>query len=832
VVAKSNYVIAVRSNADATDYIQDLVDAMDLLAPVVAASIDLDDDTRRSLLRSSSSSLRRRLVVEVELPTTLDGTIIDSCPDFIAETDRCEEVGASIGLLLDDENTAEARAAFEAALETAILDQELQSALDTVNSDSVVYIVTGIEVPDGGEGTDRQPADEGLSAGAISGLVIVGAVGLLFLSILLVRRRSNQQRSEYLKQNESVDLEEINGPASPDGRTLGAVGVAGGMGVTEGRTLIMSTSQTDDEPATLGAVAAVPRKSAPAKKKLSSKYSANKVYVPPGVSPSRDRERGGNDESSHAGSSGWSSQGGMSSLDTSSVDVEMIDDGGAGTTPKASLAGIGAASALASTVSEDASEPGIQMTYSELDQAIQKGDWAAVGVTAALLASQSFDSSRQSAGKSPRGNVSLNATINPTRAAELDRLVEAGDWEGVVAAAAKYDAQETLTSGGNESVSSRGSGSAPGSAGSPSGGGSLSSTIGSTAGGTSVLSGSALSGYSGSGTGRSAFTSSAGTSDANSRAKNLEDIRAEVEELVKHVVPEERDNVDEMLMQFRGREEELVETLRSMKERAVAQKARVEGQKRAKRDAKQIMEQKQQRALYSAVDNTGAPADENWMNEIDNTPNAGGGRLGIDQLEPPKEEDEDKEMREMQQALRDAISSENWDKVAEAASGLSGVASETISMGSTRSRSSTSTSRSDRTNEIDSLVDRGDWDGVVAAASRFQAADQTSVGAESAEDRATRRQRRLREEEEALAQADIWDAIAEQTRQEAMSSDAGAKVAADWAIARSLNALNSPRAGFGDRMYDDSEDEEGGNGNGNNASSGGGKDDMTREGSV
>ena len=37
-------------------------------------------------------------------------------------------------------------------------------------------------------------------------------------------------------------------------------------------------------------------------------------------------------------------------------------------------------------------------------------------------------------------------------------------------------------------------------------------------------------------------------------------------------VPEEKDNVDEMMMQFRGREEELVETLRSMQERQVAQK--------------------------------------------------------------------------------------------------------------------------------------------------------------------------------------------------------------------------------------------------------------------
>jgi hypothetical protein len=42
-----------------------------------------------------------------------------------------------------------------------------------------------------------------------------------------------------------------------------------------------------------------------------------------------------------------------------------------------------------------------------------------------------------------------------------------------------------------------------------------------------------------------------------------------------------------MMLQFRGREEELVETLRTMQERAVAQKARQGAQKAAKQQAKQ-----------------------------------------------------------------------------------------------------------------------------------------------------------------------------------------------------------------------------------------------------
>jgi hypothetical protein len=50
--------------------------------------------------------------------------------------------------------------------------------------------------------------------------------------------------------------------------------------------------------------------------------------------------------------------------------------------------------------------------------------------------------------------------------------------------------------------------------------------------------------------------------------------RDEVEALVALAVPESIENVDEMMSQFAGREEELVQTLRSMHERAIALKAR------------------------------------------------------------------------------------------------------------------------------------------------------------------------------------------------------------------------------------------------------------------
>ena len=89
----------------------------------------------------------------------------------------------------------------------------------------------------------------------------------------------------------------------------------------------------------------------------------------------------------------------------------------------------------------------------------------------------------------------------------------------------------------------------------------------------------------------SGMSPSVSDSESPSKQQKRAEIRAEVEALVRRVVPEEIDNVDEMMLQFKGREEELVETLRTMQERAVAQKARVQGQKAAKREARNIVQQ-------------------------------------------------------------------------------------------------------------------------------------------------------------------------------------------------------------------------------------------------
>lgn len=732
--------------------------------------------------------------------------LISVCPASVVNEDRCEDVSASIGLYLDGfgdlVNVTEVKLAYEVELKAAIDRGALQAHLDLVNPDSPVYIVTPddsggnggpTESPTGADddadSVNRDPDNsDGLSGGAISGIVVGGMAGILLAIGLMSRRRQQNNDTEeyFLKENQGNEIE--------DDIMASDVDKGSDDGDVYSSTPPVVTQPTEDTNLTnAGAVAAVgagvvavgaaalavkSHSPPPSPKDLKETRKIDSTAAVAAHSAERDRDK----QDSDAGSSGWSSREGMSSVESGADDdtTRASSRNGAAST----AASAAQSETLASSSAPEDSDPGLQLTYSELDQAIQKGDWAAVGVTAALLASQSHDTSVDS-----RDNKKVNfqRDISNTRAAELDRLVEAGDWAGVVAAAAKYDASETVQ-GSASSVKSE----------------SRASEAGSSAG-------SVNSGYSGSGTaltaGSGPFTSGGTTnSDTNSRVKKLDEIRAEVEHLVEKVVPEEKDNIDEMLLQFRGREEELVETLRTMQEREVAQKARLEGQKRAKRDARQKVEQNKQTPA-SAIDNTGEPADDNWIREIDNTPSddadldapgveaAGSSGLGSGtSQEEDKRIEVEMDFKAMQDSLKAAIDSEDWEKVAEAAAGLSGRFSDNDAM------STASTNQSDRS--LNSLVDKGDWDGVVRVAGKRAERDISTSADSEAEVRRARREQRLKEEREALAQADIWKAIAEQTKKDTAVSESDASraatVAADWAIARSLSELQAAEKEGGD----------------------------------
>eukprot|EP00751_Fragilariopsis_kerguelensis_P034216 CAMPEP_0170971156 /NCGR_PEP_ID=MMETSP0735-20130129/45055_1 /TAXON_ID=186038 /ORGANISM="Fragilariopsis kerguelensis, Strain L26-C5" /LENGTH=902 /DNA_ID=CAMNT_0011391061 /DNA_START=87 /DNA_END=2795 /DNA_ORIENTATION=- len=461
----------------------------------------------------------------------------------------------------------------------------------------------------------------------------------------------------------------------------------------------------------------------------------------------------GDASSSNAGSSGWSSSAGIDSMNTSSadgLDFEKLPIAAIGSTnlPSAKDRTVSTRDEEYMDTSEAPNMPSV--TRDDLDSAIEEGDWAAVGATAALLAaasdSQSYSSkSEQYTGTRSRSGSSVSS-LDVARAAELDHLVDAGDWEGVVLAAAKYEGDESKESLPSASIS-----------------GSESRSNADTAGQT------------------------ADSSIASSRGLKQQEYKAIVEDLVQRVVPEEIQNVDEMMLQFRGREDELVETLRTMQERAVAQKARHSSQRAAKQQAK----------LTSAAANAPAKKSKSIGSGIISAiPTAKS--LGTGEIESGRsrnshniEQIEGTNQPVKQSALEEAISAEDWDAVGAAAALLSS-STDTDEINqfadgiSTDGSSATgSNNLAEVADELQELIESGDWNGVVRAAGRRSGEKKT----ESTESRRLRRLKHLQDEQEALAQAEIWSAIAEQSKQEAETTDQGAASAAQWAIDRSLNAL-------------------------------------------
>jgi hypothetical protein len=301
---------------------------------------------------------------------------------------------------------------------------------------------------------------------------------------------------------------------------------------------------------------------------------------------------------------------------------------------------------------------------------------------------------------------------------------------------------------------------------------------------------------------------------ASSKALKRQEYRAIVEDLVQRVVPEEIQNVDEMMMQFRGREDELIETLRTMQERAVAQKARHSSQRAAKQQAKMasVAAKKQEAQATAAAAVTSRSIGTGQVSAHGSAKSLGTGQvetatksksLGTGIIQETRQAGN---IEKKQSALDSAIERGDWDAVEDAAAILtdnsvaSSMDSDEINRladGVSTDGSSAAGSRgqSDVADELEDLIEAGDWTGVVQAASR------TKDPKKEVED--ARRQRRLKhlqEEQEALAQAEIWTKIAEQSKEDSEQPDKAAADATDWAISRSLNALvEAEQSGLNDQ---------------------------------
>ena len=328
----------------------------------------------------------------------------------------------------------------------------------------------------------------------------------------------------------------------------------------------------------------------------------------------------------------------------------------------------------------------------DLDSAIEAGNWGQVGALAAILASKGQStppargSSRSAAASKSQDSSTYDFSLDRARAVEIDKLVDAGDWQGVVLAAARFEADQTFD---GESYSASNS-----------------------------------SRWTGSGT--SAKTGSVATGDHStsgvSNQRGQEEIRAEVEALVRRVVPEEADNINEMMTQFKGREEELVETLRRMQERAIASRARLAVQKSAKLEAR----------VKKGSRGAGMSSGQS-----------------VASVSSTKSE------------LEQAIEAGNWQAVGAAAQKMSDSSvgdlsvdevarlRDAISQSPAFSRRGMEGSNEDH---LDQLIEQGDWQGVIAAAKR--ATEGPDMG-----------------ELDALAQANMWQEIADQSKVEARQGE-------------------------------------------------------------
>jgi len=709
-----NYMIGVEKNdSKFEEYDEDLIRAMDSMAPALLPEV------RTRQLRDG------RNLRSVFLPTSIiDHTMVDCPIDLVRPAYRCENITASVVLLFQTtaEEPNKIAEKFREDLLIAVFEGDLQEFLES----TTVYIVDIDALERDSDPKSNSNSGAGIAAGAIVGVVLFATIAYFVTG----RRRQVNDDIEDLKPTQANDLkldDDLNNNPANVTSTLGSL-QKDGLGS-------MDVDGFDDN-----------------------------------VDGMLEIE-GGDASSSNAGSSGWSSSAGIDSMNTNSadgLDFEKPHIPAISTVTKHSVAKTPDQIERKDQTGTNDEMNNSPVSRDDLDSAIEAGDWAAVGATAALLAaasdSQSYSSkSEQFTGTRSRSGSSVSS-LDVARAAELDHLVDAGDWEGVVLAAAKYEGDESKESLPSASIS-----------------GSDTRSNADTAGQT------------------------ADSSIASSKGQKRQEYRAIVEDLVQRVVPEEIQNVDEMMLQFRGREDELVETLRTMQERAVAQKSRSSSQRAAKHQAKissvaskteteHIVIVKSSKSIGTGqVSAAIATSKSLGTGEIESTLNTKSVETG--QTADIKSMSKS---RENQTALEAAIEAGDWDAVGEEAAQLTDSNSLTsadtdeinkLADGVSTDGSSVagSTNLADVADELEELIEAGDWTGVVQTASSKGGSTEKKL--ESKESRRLRRLKHLQEEQEALAQAEIWTAIAEQSKQEAETTDQGAADAADWAISRSLNAL-------------------------------------------
>jgi hypothetical protein len=200
------------------------------------------------------------------------------------------------------------------------------------------------------------------------------------------------------------------------------------------------------------------------------------------------------------------------------------------------------------------------------------------------------------------------------------------------------------------------------------------------------------------------------------------------------------EHVDEMMLQFRGREDELLETLRTMQERQVAHKARATNNKQVKLETKQAVREKRQFA-----------------------------EIALSQQE---------EKKPVTPPTIFNAADEEGERSANSSPASFDVA---LALNYNGKSPSSALNGADSKNDASPLkMPNKSWNELSKESKQPDTNDESN-------DQKALRQHQLKEERTALAQSEMWMGIAMQNKtKETEESGGAASQAADWAIARSL----------------------------------------------
>jgi hypothetical protein len=209
-----------------------------------------------------------------------------------------------------------------------------------------------------------------------------------------------------------------------------------------------------------------------------------------------------------------------------------------------------------------------------------------------------------------------------------------------------------------------------------------------------------------------------------------------------------------------------------MQERSLAQRARAAVQKTAKLEAKaraSLLKAKPRADSISSASEPSHYAESEKSSASDSGTNSRDASLGDSNIESSV-----RSKKTNQSSLELAIERGDWQAVGEAAAILgSGVTDPDATVDSVSSYSESLSKSHDKVHYLDAMIAKGDWAGIVHAAATYQAMEDHGVGGSLSKE----------EEREALAQANMWQEIARQSKTDSsVKITKGAIDAADWAI--------------------------------------------------